>query len=107
MTAPPARRNGASDPKPRSPVQRPLDCGETQMVPRQARSLGRASAGITSRGAGFASHAKPPGGPPMIRLTAFVAAVLFAAPAVAITPVIDELTPNHYQAKSGEHFLTI
>jgi hypothetical protein len=43
----------------------------------------------------------------MIRLTAFVAAVLFAAPAVAITPVIDYLTPDHYKAKSAEHFLTI
>jgi hypothetical protein len=43
----------------------------------------------------------------MLRLTAFFAAVLFAAPAVAITPVIDYLTPDHFQAKSAEHFLTI
>src|SRR3954468_7738925 len=43
----------------------------------------------------------------MLRPTAFLAAVLFAAPAVAATPVIDYLTPDHYQTKSAEHFMTI
>src|SRR3954449_5796404 len=73
------------------------------MVPRQARSSDCHH--LLRRW--ICIPRKNPGGPPMIRLTAFVAAVLIAAPAVAITPVIDELTPNHYQAKSGEHFLTI
>jgi hypothetical protein len=43
----------------------------------------------------------------MLRLTAFLGALLFAATAVAATPVIDYLTPDHYKAKSAEHFLTI
>src|SRR4051794_3561591 len=43
----------------------------------------------------------------MLRLTAFFAAVLSAASAVAATPVIDYLTPDHYQTKSAEHFMTI
>src|SRR3954467_398919 len=43
----------------------------------------------------------------MLRLTAFLGALLFAASAAAATPVIDYLTPNHYQVKSAEHFQTI